>query len=106
MLKQILPLLIAAKVKIGVLAVLAYFAVALIAKKAILASIVAIAISGFLKLKSYLSGKGSGGTTGYNSGWNSGSSSGWGAPAPSSGGWQSSSSGWDSGAGQGSSGYH
>ena len=107
MLKQILPLLIAAKVKIGALATLAYFAIGLIAKKAVLASLVAILISGYMHLKSYLQNKGAGGITGYNAGgWNSGASSGWASPVASSGSWQSSSSGWDSGASQGFSGYH
>lgn len=105
-LKQILPLLVAAKVKMGALAVLAYFAIALIAKKAIFASLIAIAISGFLKLKSYFQGKGGPGITGYNNGWSSASSNGWAGPSVSSGAWQSSSSGWDAGASQGFSGYH
>lgn len=97
----------AAKVKMGALAVLAYFAIALIAKKAIFASLIAIAISAFLKMKSFFQGKGGAGITGYNNGWNSASSSAWSGPSVSSGGWQSgASSGWDAGAAQSFSGYH
>lgn len=105
-LKHILPLLVAAKVKMGALAVLAYFAIALIAKKAIFASLIAIAISGFLKLKSYFQSQGGAGITGYNNGWSSASSNAWAGPSVSSGAWQSGSSGWDAGASQGFSGYH
>lgn len=100
LLKKVLPLLLLAKAKIGALATLAYFALALIAKKAIIASLISIAITSFIGLKSLYDKKGSvfGGastgagyaTTGYNNGgWSSGGSTGW----SSAGG--SSSAGWD-----------
>ncbi|XP_057340905.1 uncharacterized protein LOC130677980 [Microplitis mediator] len=107
LLKSILPLLIAAKVKIGALAVLAYFGIALLAKKAIFASLISLAISAFIGLKSLWS-KGAD-TTAYNAGWNSGSVGGW-SPPVANGGW--SSGGWDDGHGsyagqnQPFSGYH
>ena len=117
MLKKLLPLLLLAKVKIGALATLAYFGIALLAKKAIVVSLISIAISAFLGLKSLWASKSGGGggghghdTTGYSSGWasNSGASAGWAAPS-SSGGWSSGGSGWDDGhsaQSQAFSGYH
>ncbi|KAI4491856.1 hypothetical protein M0804_003248 [Polistes exclamans] len=100
LLKTILPLLIAAKVKIGALATGAYLLIALIAKKAIIASLISIAISAFIGLKYLWSSKSGGGFTPYNSGWSGGISSiggGW-APPVSSGGWATSGSGgWDDG---------
>ncbi|XP_014212820.1 uncharacterized protein LOC106642522 [Copidosoma floridanum] len=109
--KAILPLLIAAKVKLGLLATLAYFGIALVAKKAILASIISIAVSAFLSLRSLWLKSSSHDTTAYNAGWSSGGlvSSGWSAPIASSG-WAS--SGWDDAHGafsapsQAFSGYH
>ncbi|XP_015585283.1 uncharacterized protein LOC107263014 [Cephus cinctus] len=99
-LKSILPLLLAAKVKIGALATLAYFGIALLAKKAILASLVSIAISAFLGLKSLWSSGGSGhDVTPYSGGWSSGGGGGgggWNVGGSSSGGWASSGSpAWD-----------
>ncbi|XP_012255472.2 ATP-dependent RNA helicase DED1 [Athalia rosae] len=106
-LKSILPLLLAAKVKIGALAVLAYFGLALIAKKAILASLISIAISAFVGLKSLFSGHGHGhghehehghgSPTAYNAGgWSSGGNTGGWSSGGSGGGWSSGgSSGWD-----------
>ncbi|XP_034179152.1 DUF1676 domain-containing protein Osi6 [Osmia lignaria lignaria] len=107
-LKSILPLLIAAKVKIGALATLAYFAIALIAKKAIFASLISLAISAFIGLKSLWSKNSYHEMTPYN-GWNgAGASGGWSAPV-ASGGWSSGAS-WDDGHGyaqnQAYSGYH
>ncbi|KOC70945.1 hypothetical protein WH47_04931 [Habropoda laboriosa] len=106
-LKSILPLLIAAKVKIGALATLAYFGIGLLAKKAIFASLISLAISAFIGLKALWS-KNSHDVTPYN-GWSGGSSSGgWSAPV-ANGGWSSGSS-WDDSHGyaqsQAYSGYH
>ena len=112
-----MPLLLLAKVKLGALATLAYFGLALIAKKAILASLISIAISAFIGLKALWANKGHGhDTTGYSSGWSSGGAAGgWAAPSASSG-WSSggggaAAAGWDDGSshsahGQAYSGYH
>ncbi|KAF3424470.1 hypothetical protein E2986_06020 [Frieseomelitta varia] len=104
LLKSILPLLIAAKVKIGALATLAYFAIGLIAKKAIFASLISLAISAFIGLKALWS-KNSYDVTPYN-GWSG--NAGWSAPV-ASGGWSSGGS-WDDSHGyaqsQAYSGYH
>lgn len=104
MLKSILPLLIAAKVKIGALATLAYFAIGLIAKKAIFASLISLAISAFIGLRALWS-KNSYDVTPYN-GWSG--NAGWSAPV-ASGGWSSGGS-WDDSHGyaqsQAYSGYH
>lgn len=92
--KSLLPLLIAAKVKLGVLATLSYFIIGLIAKKAIFASLIAIAISGFIGLKSLWAGKGSYDVTGYNSAWGAPIGGGWSGPV--GGGWSGGvSSGWE-----------
>ncbi|XP_016907055.1 uncharacterized protein Osi6 [Apis cerana] len=103
-LKSILPLLIAAKVKIGALATLAYFAIGLIAKKAIFASLISLAISAFFGLRALWS-KNSHDITPYN-GWASGNN-GWATPVAS--GWSSANS-WDDSHGyaqsQAYSGYH
>ncbi|XP_015114463.1 uncharacterized protein LOC107039395 [Diachasma alloeum] len=114
LLKSILPLLIAAKLKIGALATLAYFGIALLAKKALIASVISILISAFVGLRSLWS-KGGHDVTGYNAGgWSSGNTGGWSAPA-SSGGWSSGGGGggWEDGHGgyasaqsQAYSGYH
>ncbi|KAI4495825.1 hypothetical protein M0802_008448 [Mischocyttarus mexicanus] len=108
LLKSIIPLLIAAKVKIGALATVAYFFIALIAKKAIFSALISLAISAFIGLRYLWSSKSGGGFTPYNSGWSGGisggggwappvSSGGW-APPVSSGGWATSGSGgWDDG---------
>lgn len=105
-LKSILPLLIAAKVKIGALATLAYFAIGLIAKKAIFASLISLAISAFFGLKALWS-KNSHDITPYN-GWAGGNNGGWVAPVAS--GWSSSANSWDDSHGyaqsQAYSGYH
>lgn len=99
LLKSVIPLLIAAKAKIGALATVAYFFIALVAKKAIVASLISIAISAFIGLKYLWSSKSGSSFTPYNSGWNGGVSNigGWSAPV-SSGGWATSGSGsWDDG---------
>ncbi|XP_076174706.1 DUF1676 domain-containing protein Osi6 [Ptiloglossa arizonensis] len=108
-LKQLLPLLIAAKVKIGALATLAYFVTGFIAKKAIFVSLISLAISAFIGLRSLWNKGGHHETTPYH-GWSSGSATGgWSAPV-SSGGWSSGGSSWDDGHGyaqsQAYSGYH
>lgn len=108
-LKQLLPLLLAAKAKIGALATLGYFVTGFIAKKAIFVSLISLAISAFIGFKSLWS-KGGHDATPYH-GWSSGSanSGGWSAPVPS-GGWSSGGSSWDDGHGyaqsQAYSGYH
>ncbi|XP_076295142.1 DUF1676 domain-containing protein Osi6 [Lasioglossum baleicum] len=107
-LKQLLPLLLAVKAKIGALATLAYFVTGFVAKKAIFVSLVSLAISAFVGLKSLWS-KGGQDVTPYH-GWSSGpaASGGWSAPV-SSGGWSSGGS-WDDGHGyaqsQAYSGHH
>lgn len=53
-LKQILPLLIALKVKLSAFAVIAYIVIALIAKKALLASLISLLVSGFIGIKKLL----------------------------------------------------
>ncbi|EZA55586.1 hypothetical protein DMN91_009106 [Ooceraea biroi] len=104
--KGLLPLLIAAKVKLGVLATLAYFAIGLMAKKAILASLISLAISAFVGMKSLWQGGSKSvyhhDVTSYNNGWAGGSAGwsggvggGWSAPV-SSGGWSNGgSAGWE-----------
>ncbi|CAL1685951.1 unnamed protein product [Lasius platythorax] len=105
-LKAIIPLIIAAKVKLGILATLAYLAIYIIAKKAIFASLISLAISAFIGLKALWAKKGGyhHDVTAYNSGWSGPiSSGGWNGPisggysAPISSGWSSSggSSGWE-----------
>lgn len=108
-LKHLLPLLLAAKAKIGALATLGYFVTGFIAKKAIVVSLISLAISAFIGFKSLWS-KGGHDATPYH-GWSSGpsvSSGGWSAPV-SSGGWSSGGS-WDDGhayaQSQAYSGYH
>lgn len=97
--KGILPLLIAAKVKLGILGALSYFVIGFLAKKAIAVSIISILISAFVAMKSLWSaGKSYHDVTAYNSGWSGGWSgpvnNGWSAPV--SGGWASGvSSGWE-----------
>nr|CAD7448812.1 unnamed protein product [Timema bartmani] len=54
-LKKILPILLLVKLKILTLLVLGYFGIALIAKKAILVSIISIAISAFIGIRKLLS---------------------------------------------------
>ncbi|KAK2579927.1 hypothetical protein KPH14_007607 [Odynerus spinipes] len=110
LLKSVIPLLIAAKAKIGALATVAYFFIALIAKKAIVASLISIAISAFVGLKALWASKAGHDYTPYNNGWNSASSgAGW-SGAVSPGGWATSGSGgWDDGhyaQSQAYSGYH
>lgn len=55
LMKALVPLLIGLKLKLSAFAVLAYFIIALIAKKAILASLISLAISGFIAIKKLLS---------------------------------------------------
>nr|CAD7268070.1 unnamed protein product [Timema shepardi] len=54
-LKKILPILLLVKLKVLTLLVLGYFGIALIAKKAILVSIISIAISAFIGIRKLLS---------------------------------------------------
>lgn len=61
LLKKIMPLLGLLKVKLAGLAVLGLFGIALIAKKAIFASLISLAISGFLLIKKLLAKKSGGG---------------------------------------------
>lgn len=53
-LKQMMPFLIALKVKLSLFAALAYVVIALIAKKALLASLISLAVSGFIGIKKLL----------------------------------------------------
>ncbi|KAL6263593.1 hypothetical protein P5V15_006382 [Pogonomyrmex californicus] len=113
--KGLLPLLIAAKVKLGILGALAYFVIGFIAKKAIAVSIISLLISAFVGLKSLWSGKTyHHDVTAYNSGWNGGGWSGpinggWSVPVASGGWTNGGSSGWEDphyAHGQAYSGYH
>lgn len=101
---KLLPLLIAAKVKLGILATLAYFVIHIVAKKAIFSSLIALAISGFIGLKSLWNKDHHHHheVTSYNSAWSPPVSGGWTGPvssggwsAPVSGGWNSGSSAWE-----------
>ncbi|KYQ59792.1 hypothetical protein ALC60_01177 [Trachymyrmex zeteki] len=118
-LKGIIPLLIAAKIKLGILGVLSYFVIGFLAKKAIQASIISLIISAFVAMKTFWSGKNHHDVTPYNGGWSGWSnpvSGGWSSPV--SNGWSNSvSGGWANGAssnwedshyahGQAYSGYH
>ncbi|XP_043266995.1 uncharacterized protein Osi6 [Venturia canescens] len=97
LMKAIMPLLALAKVKIGILSTIGYFVIGLLAKKAIFASLISLAISAFIGLKALWEKKSHGlDVTGYNAGgWSSGGSGGW-APPPTTGGWSSGgSAGWD-----------
>ncbi|XP_011163936.2 uncharacterized protein Osi6 [Solenopsis invicta] len=113
--KSILPLLIAAKVKLGILGVFSYFFILFLAKVGFEASVISLFISAAVALKSFWSGK----TyhhevTAYNNGWNNGwatpVSSGWSSPVVQSTGWvNSASSGWEDphyAQSQAYSGYH
>ncbi|KYN39946.1 hypothetical protein ALC56_05714 [Trachymyrmex septentrionalis] len=106
MLKGILPLLVAAKIKFGLLGVLLYFVTGFLAKKAIQVSIISLLISAFIGLRTFWSGKNyHHDVTPYNGGWSGGFSSpvsgGWSSPVNS--GWSNSvSGGWSNG---GSSGW-
>ncbi|XP_011880754.1 PREDICTED: uncharacterized protein LOC105569165 [Vollenhovia emeryi] len=97
--KKILPLLIAAKVKLGLLGALSYFVIGYLAKKAIEASVISLLISAFIGFKSLWSSKTQHhDVTAYNAGWNGGwsgpVSSGWSSPA--AGGWtNAAASGWE-----------
>lgn len=55
LMKALLPLLIGLKLKLAAFAGLAYIVIALIAKKALLASLVSLAISGFIGIRKLLS---------------------------------------------------
>lgn len=96
----------ALKLKMGALAALAYFAIAFMAKKAVFVSLISIAISAFLGIKSLLAGKSTAGhdVTGYNSGWNTATA----YAANPAGGWSAgAATGWDENAhNQAFSGYH
>jgi len=116
-LKKLIPLLGVLKVKFAVLGVFALFAIAIIAKKALLLAIISIAISGasviqglFSKLRGGLGGFGggsSGGSGGHGGGYSSGGheeiiaytngGSGGGGGWSSGGGGGGSSGGWSSG---------
>lgn len=55
LLKHLLPLLIGLKVKLSAFAVIAYIVIALIAKKALLAGLISLLVSGFIFIKKLLS---------------------------------------------------
>ncbi|XP_034949971.1 uncharacterized protein Osi6 [Chelonus insularis] len=92
---KVIPLLLAAKAKLGLLATLGFFGIALLAKKAILVSLISLAVSGFIGLKNMWSNGGS--VTPYNAGgWSApNSNAGWAPPANNGGGWSAGSPGWD-----------
>lgn len=117
-LKKLLPLLGLLKVKLAALGVLSLFGIAIIAKKALLLSIISIAISGAGFIRGIFSklgggGGGSGSSGGYSAGGSSGHGGGHGGHeeiiaytnggAGSSGGW--SSGGGSAGTGGWNSGY-
>lgn len=83
----IAPLLLAAKVKMGLMATLTYFVAGLLAKKAILASLISLAISAFVGMKSLWGGKGGHDTTAYSSGWTAPIGGGW-SGGGGGGGWE------------------
>ncbi|KAL1449950.1 hypothetical protein WDU94_002417, partial [Cyamophila willieti] len=56
LIRQLIPFIIGLKLKLKLFAVLAYFIIALIAKKAILASLISLAISAFIAIKKLSSG--------------------------------------------------
>lgn len=102
--KGILPLLIAAKVKLGILGFISYFVISFLAHKAIQASVISLLISAFIALKTFWSGKShhhdmtaynnGGWAVPINGGWSGSVNGGWSAPV--SNGWVSSgSSGWE-----------
>lgn len=98
--KGILPLLIAAKVKLGILGALSYFVIGFLAKNAIVASIISLLISAFVAMKSFWSGKTyHHDVTAYNNAWSGGwsgpVSSGWSSPVVSNGWVSGGSSGWE-----------
>ncbi|XP_075231780.1 DUF1676 domain-containing protein Osi6 [Lycorma delicatula] len=86
LMKLLLPLLIGLKLKMAVILVIGYFIIALIAKKAILASIISLAISGFIAIRKLLSNQHQHHPqvsvhpveySSHGGGWSSGGSSGW-----------------------------
>lgn len=81
-LKQLMPILGIVKLKVVALGILALLAIGLVAKKALLVSLVSIAISGFVAIKKLLAKKLGGGHEE--------------AVPYHGGGWQSGSSGWNS----------
>ena len=97
-----MPILLLAKLKLGALLTFAYFGIALLAKKAIVASLISLAISIFIGLRSFMS-RGSSHDAATFSGWSAGaplSSAGWAAPTiVSNPGWSSAGAaaagGWD-----------
>lgn len=106
-LKKLLPLLGLLKVKLAALGVLSLFGIAIIAKKALLLSLLSIAISGFAFIQRFLSGR-SGAATGAAGGSSAGwSTAGTGAHgheeiiAYTNGGGAGNGGGWSSGGGSG-----
>lgn len=73
-LKKLLPLLGLLKVKFAVLGVIALFGIAIIAKKALLLSVLSIAISAASFFRNAIGKLGGGGGSSGSSGWSSGSS--------------------------------
>lgn len=112
LLKALLPFLIGLKLKLVGFLGLAYIVIALIAKKAILASLISLAISGFIALKKLLGSKQNhGGGGGHYSAVevhpveysSHGGYGGFGGGGGGGGGGYISSSGWDSYGGHGDS---
>lgn len=107
-LKKLLPLLGLLKVKLAALGVLSLFGIAIIAKKALLLSLLSIAISGFSFIQRFLSGRsGSAGATtgGSSAGWSAGGSGAHGHEEiiayTNGGGGSGGNGGWSSGGGGG-----
>ncbi|KAJ8684343.1 hypothetical protein QAD02_020135 [Eretmocerus hayati] len=97
--KNLMPLLLATKLKFGVLATFAYFTVVLLAKKALLFSIISVMISTFIGIKALWAKKNELPDPSL-SRWSSGGlvgSMGWSPPAVPSSGWSPSGgeSGWE-----------
>ncbi|XP_014241387.1 uncharacterized protein LOC106662090 isoform X2 [Cimex lectularius] len=88
-LRALLPLLLGLKLKLGGFLVLSYFVIALIAKKALLASIVSLAIAGFIAVKKLLSHQGGHEVHEVSHGWSGGYGGGGGVGGYSAGGWES-----------------
>ena len=93
-----MPLIALAKAKLGFIAVFGYFALALIAKKAIFISLISIALSAFVGLRG-LFNRGNGHHDSYSGGYATSGAASWAAPAPAASGWNANapSHGWDDG---------
>jgi hypothetical protein len=91
-LKALIPLLIALKIKLSAFVVIAYVVIALIAKKALLASVISLLVSGFIGIRKLLAAQHQ--TPHHEVIETHAGHSSYGSSAPS--GYSASSSGWDS----------